>query len=164
MKKLSIIATAAIIAMASASCSHSPKASLHSDIDTLSYAIGLANGGQVKQYMMQQGIDSAYIADFVRGFKEGTRAGNSNSDAAYYAGMRLGSEMTNGINKGIFAGDSIYHVSTKNLIAGLVDGIKGSKKVLDIEQMGPQIDAMADRVHNRVTESKYIKNKEEQVL
>ena len=65
MKKLSIIATVAIIAMASASCSHSPKASLHNDIDTLSYAIGLANGGQVKQYMIQQGVDTAYMAEFV---------------------------------------------------------------------------------------------------
>ena len=161
MKKLSIIATVAIIAMASASCSHSPKASLHNDIDTLSYAIGLANGGQVKQYMVQQGVDTAYMADFVRGFKEGTKAGNSASEAAYYAGLRLGTDMTNGINKGIFGGDSIYHVSTKNLIAGMVDGIKGSKKVMDIEQMGPQIDALADRVHNRIMESKYSKNKEE---
>ena len=159
MKKLSIIATVAIIAMASASCSHSPKASLHNDIDSLSYAIGLANGTNMKAYLQQQGIDTAYIADFVRGFKEGTKAGNSNKDAAFYMGLQIGSQMTNGISKQIFSGDSVYHVSNKNLIAGLIDGIKGNKKVMDVEKMGPQIDAMADRVHNRVTETKYGENK-----
>ncbi len=160
MKKLSIIATAAIIAMASASCNHSPKASLHSDIDTLSYAIGLANGGQMKGYMQSQGIDTAYIADFVRGIKEGTKAGNSAREAAYFAGLQVGSQMTSGINRGIFGNDSVYHVSTKNLVAGLIDGIKGNKHIMDIEKVGPQLDGMAERVHNRVMESKYSENKE----
>lgn len=160
MKKLSIFAAAAIIVMASASCNHSPKASLHNDIDTLSYAIGLANGGQMKDYMLQQGIDSTYIADFVRGIKEGTKAGNSPKDAAYYAGLQLGSQMTNGINRGIFGGDSVYHVSTKNLIAGIVDGIKGNKHIMDIEKVGPELNGMAERMHNKVMESKYIENKE----
>ena len=155
MKKLSIFATAAIIVMASASCSHSPKASLHNDIDTLSYAIGLANGGQMKGYMQSQGIDTAYIADFVRGIKEGTRAGNSPKEAAYFAGLQVGSQMTNGINRGIFGGDSVYHVSTKNLVAGLIDGIKGKKDIMDIEKVGPELDGMAERVRNRVMESKY---------
>ncbi len=160
MKKLSIFATAAIIVMASASCSHSPKASLHTDIDTLSYAIGLANGGQMKMYLQQQGIDSAYMADFVRGIKEGTRAGNSPKEAAYYAGLQVGSQMTTGINKGIFGGDSTHHVSTKNLVAGIIDGIKGNKHIMNIDSVGPQIDAMAERIHNRVMESKYAENKE----
>ena len=152
MKKLSIFATAAIIAMASASCNHSPKASLHTDIDTLSYAIGLANGGQMKGYIQSQGIDTAYIADFVRGFKEGTKAGNSAKEAAYFAGLQVGSQMTSGINRGIFGNDSVYHVSTKNLVAGLIDGIKGNKHIMDIEKVGPQLDGMAERVHNRIME------------
>ena len=71
MRKISLFAIMAIIASAIVSCGKSYKANLHTDIDTLSYAIGIANGGQMKGYLMQQGIDTMYLADFVKGFKEG---------------------------------------------------------------------------------------------
>ena len=160
MRKISFLAVMAIIIAATVSCGKGYKANLKTDVDTLSYAIGLANGGQMKGYIQSQGIDTAYIADFVRGFKEGTKAGNSAKEAAYFAGLQVGSQMTSGINRGIFGNDSVYHVSTKNLVAGLIDGIKGNKHIMDIEKVGPQLDGMAERVHNRIMDTKYSKNKE----
>ena len=75
MKKIAFFALVAGMAFATVSCNKSPKANLSSDVDSLSYAIGLANGSQITGYLAMQGIDTTYMADFVRGFKEGARAG-----------------------------------------------------------------------------------------
>ena len=52
MKKISFVALLAILATTMVSCGKKYTASLHSDVDTLSYAIGLANGSQIMPYLM----------------------------------------------------------------------------------------------------------------
>ena len=148
------------MAFATVSCNKNPKASLSTDVDSLSYAIGLANGSQIKGYLAMQGIDTVYMADFVRGFKEGARAGGDKKQAAYYAGAKVGMDMTTNINNSIFGGDSLTKVSERNLVAGMIDGIKGNKTVMDPEKVMPQIDGMAQRVHNKVMQERYAENKQ----
>ena len=160
MRRFSFIALAAIVAATMISCGNNHKPSLHNDIDTLSYAIGLANGGQIMPYISSQGVDTAYIADFIKGFDEGAKVGNDKKKSAYYAGLEMGMRMANGINSSIFANDEQYKLSRKNLVAGLVAGIKGDKSVLDPEKIMPEIDPLASRVHDKVMEKKYGKNKE----
>jgi len=160
MRKISFFALVAIVATAFVSCGQSNKPNLRNDIDTLSYAIGIANGGQMNGYLMQQGIDTTYLADFVKGFKEGTKAGGDKKQAAYYAGLEMGMRMTTGINSQIFGDDENYKVSTQNLVAGLVAGIKKDTTVMNPETIMPQIDAMAKGIHDRVMQKKYSANKE----
>ncbi len=161
MKKLFYFAFTAIIAAATISCGNNHKADLKTDVDTLSYAIGLGNGGQLKGYLMQQGIDTAYIADFIKGFNEGSKAGGDKKQAAYYAGIDRGLKMTTGINNYIFGDDENYKVSRKNLVAGLVAGIKGDTTVMNPEKVLPELDMMAQRLHKKVMETKYNENKAE---
>ena len=160
MRKISLFAIMAIIATAIVSCGKSYKPNLRTDIDTLSYAIGIANGGQMKGYLMQQGIDTTYLADFVRGFKEGTKAGGDKKQAAYYAGLEMGMRMSSGINSQIFGDDENYKVSAQNLVAGIVAGVKGDTTVMNPESVMPQIDGMAKNIHDRVMQKKYSANKE----
>lgn len=55
-----------------ASCTaQSPKANLKTDVDSLSYAIGMARTEGLDQYLAQQGIDSTQMAQFLKGFNEG---------------------------------------------------------------------------------------------
>ena len=160
MRKISLFAIMAIIASAIVSCGKSYKANLNTDIDTLSYAIGIANGGQMKGYLMQQGIDTMYLADFVKGFKEGTKAGGDKKQAAYYAGLEMGMRMSSGINSQIFGDDEEYKVSANNLVAGIVAGVKGDTTVMNPETIMPQIDGMAKSIHDKVMQKKYSGNKE----
>ena len=160
MRKISLFAIMAIIASAIVSCGKSYKANLHTDIDTLSYAIGIANGGQMKGYLMQQGIDTMYLADFVKGFKEGTKAGGDKKQAAYYAGLEMGMRLSSGINSQIFGDDEEYKVSANNLVAGIVAGVKGDTTVMNPETIMPQIDGMAKSIHDKVMQKKYSGNKE----
>lgn len=54
MKKISILAVAAIAA-AMVSCGNgTPKADIKTDIDTLSYAVGMAQTRGLKEYLVQR--------------------------------------------------------------------------------------------------------------
>ena len=160
MKKLAIYAVMAMAGATFFSCGNTPKASLKTDVDTLSYAIGKANGAQMTAYLAQQGIDSAYIADFVRGFKDGSASAGDKKKAAYVAGLQAGANMTSSINNQIFAGDSIHHVSQKNLVAGLIDGVKKNDKIMTSEVAMNSIESLADRVHTRIVGERYKEVKE----
>ena len=54
-----------------ASCHKSaPRAEMKTDVDTLSYEIGMANTQGIEAYFRQMGIDSQYVDDFIRGLKD----------------------------------------------------------------------------------------------
>ena len=128
MKKILFFAATIISAATFVSCG-SRSADLKTDVDTLSYAIGVANGAQMKDYLMQQGIDTAYIDEFIKGFDEGVQAAGDKKRAAYLQGLQIGRQMSEGINNSIFAGDSTQHVSYNNLVAGLKDAVKGKSSI-----------------------------------
>lgn len=159
MKKILFFAASIISAAAFVSCG-SRSANLKTDVDTLSYAIGVANGGQMKDYLRQQGIDTAYIDEFIKGFDEGVQAAGDKAKAAYLQGLQVGRQMSEGINNSIFAGDSTQHVSYNNLVAGLVDAVKGKASIKPDSAMR-MIDPLAERVHEGVVAKKYKKEKEE---
>ena len=91
MKKISILAVAAIAAASFASCTaQSPKASLKSDVDSLSYAIGMAQTQGLKEYLVGRlNVDTAYMNEFIKGLNDGAKK-SSKKDAAYMAGIQIG--------------------------------------------------------------------------
>ncbi|HRN16630.1 MAG TPA: FKBP-type peptidyl-prolyl cis-trans isomerase, partial [Xylanibacter oryzae] len=88
MKKLSIVAVMAIAAAAFTSCGNStPKADLKNDVDSMSYAIGMAQTQGLKEYLVGRlGVDTTYMDEFIKGLNEGANAGDDKKKAAYYAG------------------------------------------------------------------------------
>ena len=139
MKKFSIVAALAIaISGIFASCGNTPaKANLKNDVDTLSYAIGMAQTQGLKQYLLQMDIDTTYIDEFVKGLNDGANAGDNKKKAAYYMGVQIGQQISNrmvkGINHEIFGDDSTKTISLKNFMAGFIQGVHG-KGIMTIEQ------------------------------
>ena len=141
MKKFSIVAVLAIAAssfVASCGNSGSGTPNLKNDVDTLSYAIGMAQTQGLKQYLLQMDIDTTYIDAFVKGLNEGANAGDDKKKAAYFAGVNIGQQISNrmvkGINHEIFGDDSTKTISLKNFMAGFVAGVKGKKGAMTMEQ------------------------------
>ena len=159
MKKFSIVALLVIATTTMVSCGKKYSASLSSDVDTLSYAIGLANGSQIMPYLMQQGVDTAYIADFLRGFNEGAKMTGDKAREAYQAGIQMGMNMAGGINKQIFADDENYKLSRKNLVAGLAAGLKNDTTLMNPMVIMSKIDSMAENIHKKVMDKKFGSNK-----
>ena len=77
MKKFGFIFAAALAALMSACGNSTPKADMKNDVDSLSYAIGMAQTQGLKQYLVQRmGVDTAYINEFVKGLNDGASAGD----------------------------------------------------------------------------------------
>ena len=129
MKKLTFVAAMAIAAATLASCSgNAPKASLKNEIDTLSYAIGVAQSQGLNDYLSQRlGVDTAYMAEFIQGVMDGANAGDDKKKTAYFAGtqigQQIGQQMVQGINANVFGNDSTKSISKSNLLAGFISAI-----------------------------------------
>ena len=90
MKKLFFGAMMMAFAAATfVSCGNStPKADLKDEVDTLSYAMGMAQTQGLKEYLSDRlQIDTAYMDDFIKGLNDGANAGDDKKKAAYYAGI-----------------------------------------------------------------------------
>ena len=79
MKKTGIIAAAGLAALISSCSSSAPKADMKTDVDSLSYSIGMAQTQGLKPYLVNRlGVDTTYLAEFVKGLNEGANAGDDN--------------------------------------------------------------------------------------
>ena len=165
MKKLAFVAVAAIAAATfTTSCNQTPKANLKSDVDTLSYAFGLAQSQGIQDYFNYQGIDSAYIGAFIKGLNEGANAGDDKKQAAYYAGVQIGQQIARqwvkGINGEIFGEDSTQTVSLKNILAGFVGGIKNDTTLMNQEVARTKFQTKMDEIKKTHIEKAYASNRE----
>ena len=141
MKKFSIVAVLAIAAasfVTSCGNSGSGTPNLKNDVDTLSYAIGLAQTQGLKQYLVQMDVDTTYMDAFIKGLREGANAGDDKKKAAYYMGIQIGQQISNrmvkGINHELFGEDSTKTISMKNFLAGFIQGVKEKKGLMTVEQ------------------------------
>ncbi len=143
MKNFTFVAAMAIAAasiVASCGNSTSSKPNLKNDVDTLSYAMGMAQTQGLKQYLAQMEIDTTYMDAFIKGLNEGANAGDDKKKAAYYMGIQIGQQISNrmvkGINHELFGEDSTKTISLKNFMAGFIQGVKGKKGLMTVEQAG----------------------------
>ena len=131
MKKMMFAAVAAVVAVVMTSCGNgTPKANLKTDVDTVSYAIGIDQSQGLKESLVgNMGLDTTYIDEFIKGLTEGANAGDNKKKAAYYAGIQIGQQISNqmvkSINYQLFGDDSTKTVSLKNLLAGFISGTTG---------------------------------------
>ena len=103
MKKLFFGALVACAAATFVGCGNStPKADLKTDVDTMSYAMGMSQTQGLKEFMVERmGVDTAYMDDFIKGLNDGANAGDDKKKAAYYAGIQIGQQISNQMVKGI---------------------------------------------------------------
>lgn len=165
MKKLTFVAAMAITAAAFTSCGQStPKANLKSDVDSMSYAIGMAQTQGLKEYLtMRLDVDTTYMDEFIKGLNEGANAGDNKKKAAYYAGIQIGQQISNqmvkGINHEVFGDDSTQTISMKNFMAGFISGTTGKKGLMTMEQAGQVAQTKMQQIKAKSMEKLYGDNK-----
>ena len=166
MKKFTFAAIAAVAAIMIMSCGNgTPKANLKSDIDTMSYAIGMAQTQGLKEYLVgSMGIDTTYMAEFIKGVNEGANAGDNKKKAAYYAGIQIGQQIANrmvkGINYQVFGDDSTKTISLKNFMAGFVAATTGKKGLMTIDSAQVLAENLMREIKAKQMEKTYGPNKE----
>ncbi|MBE6281533.1 MAG: FKBP-type peptidyl-prolyl cis-trans isomerase [Bacteroides sp.] len=162
MKKLSFFA--AIIAAAGlASCTaQAPKANLKSELDSLSYMKGITMTQGLEQYAMNQlGVDSAHVADFVKGIVAGMNM-TSDKDNAYMAGIQIGQQVSNqmfkGISQQIFGNDSVT-LDKNNYLAGFLAAVKSNYDQTMMDEATAYATAHEEIIKAKALEEKYADNK-----
>ena len=160
MKKFSIIAAVLVAAIMGSCTNGTPKANLKDDVDSLSYAFGMAQTRGLKEYLTQRmDVDTTYIDEFIKGLNESVNAGDNKKKTAYYAGLQIGQQisqqMIKGINYEVFGDDSTRTVSLKNFMAGFITGTKGENGLMNVEEAASNLEAMLTAVKSRVMNEKY---------
>ena len=160
------MAAMAIVAAGMVSCGKStPKANLKSDVDTLSYAIGMAQTQGLKEYLVERmDVDTTYMKEFIKGLNEGANAGDDKKKAAYYAGIQIGQQISNimmkNINHEVFGDDSTKTISLKNFMAGFVSGVTGKNGLMTQEQSSMTAQSKMQEIKSKEMMKQYGPNKE----
>ena len=160
MKKFSILAAVALAAIMGSCTNGTPKANLKDDVDTLSYAIGLAQTQGLKEYLTQRmGVDTTYIDEFIKGLNEAANAGENKKKAAYYAGLQIGQQvsqqMIKGINYEVFGDDSTRTISLKNFMAGFISGTTGKDGLMTIDEAAATAQTKMQEVKEKFMAEKF---------
>ena len=163
MKKVSIFMAIAAAASLASCTAQAPKANLKTDIDSLSYSIGMAQTQGLKGYLTGRlDVDTAYIAEFIKGLNEGANK-TSKKDIAYMAGLQIGQQISNqmmkGINQELFAGDSTKTISKDNFMAGFIAGTLEKGGVMTMEAAQEYTRTAMETIKAKAMEEKYADNK-----
>ena len=162
MKK--IVLFAAIVAAAGlASCTaQAPKANMKSEIDSLSYMMGVTNTQGLSDFAAQRlGVDSASYSDFVRGIQDGIHK-SSKQEKAYIAGIQIGQQVSGDmfeqISQQVFGNDSTQTLSKDNFLAGFIAAVKNGA-VVSVEDARMYVETHTDAIKAKALEAKYGENK-----
>jgi FKBP-type peptidyl-prolyl cis-trans isomerase FklB len=155
---------AAIVAAAGlASCTaQAPKANMKSEIDSLSYMMGVTNTQGLSDFAAQRlGVDSANYADFVRGIQDGIHK-SSKQEKAYIAGIQIGQQvggdMFEQISLQVFGNDSTQTLSKDNFLAGFIAAVKNGA-VVSVEDARTYVETHTEAIKAKALEAKYGENK-----
>ncbi|MCI6460005.1 MAG: FKBP-type peptidyl-prolyl cis-trans isomerase [Prevotella sp.] len=166
MKKFSVVAIMASVMGLMACGNSTPKADLKNDVDSMSYALGMAQTQGLKEYLQERmGVDTTYINDFIKGLNEGANLGDDKRKAAYFAGIQIGQQisqqMVKGINHQVFGDDSTQTISLKNFMAGFISGTTGKGGIMTIDQADVVARTKMEALKSQAMEKQYGANKKE---
>ena len=110
---------------------------LKSPSDTLSYVAGMAFTNGLIPYLKQaEGVDTAYLADFIRGFEDMIKAADDPKTKAYASGMgianRVKGQMLAGMKKEFT--DTPDSVVDAIVYRGFTDALRGDTSVFKVEE------------------------------
>lgn len=162
MKKFTMIVAIAAAAGLASCTAQSPKGNLKTDVDSLSYAIGMARTEGLEQYLAQMGIDSTKMVTFLKGFNDGASK-TSEDDLAYMEGMRIGQmvskQWVEGFTQQVFGNDSTKTMSRENMLAGFVAGVIGKGGAMSMEEAQNYMRTQMDVIKEKANAEKYADNK-----
>lgn len=158
MKKSTVLMMFAAAAGLASCTAQGPKANMKSDIDSLSYMMGVSNTQGLKEYVMGRlGVDSAYMADFVKGLEQGVKETDA-KEKAYMAGIQIGQQisgdMFEAINNQLFNGDSLQSLNKENFLAGFIAAVQ-EKSIVSADSASMYVRARAEVIKENSMKQKY---------
>ena len=161
MKKIVLFAAIAAATGLASCTAQAPKANLKSEIDSLSYMMGITNTQGLMDFASQRlGVDSAQYADFIKGIQAGISQ-TAKSEKAYIAGIQIGQQLSGdmfqNINSQLFGNDSTQTLSKDNFLAGFFEALKGAG--VSMEDAKQFVQTRTEAIKAKALEEKYGENK-----
>lgn len=165
MKKASIFMVIAAAAGFASCTAQAPKADLKNDVDSLSYAFGVAQSQGFGNYLTQQlRIDSAQIGDVVKGLIDGAAGKDAKSQMAYIEGLKVGKMIAenwvSGITSDVYADDSTKSIDKDNLVAGFIAGVLNKGQKMTMEEAQEYVQAVMEAANEKKMEAQFGSNRE----
>lgn len=133
-------------------------------VDTFSYAYGMANTTGLKQYVAAKlGVDTAYMADFIKGFDITAVNEEIKKAAAFYAGFQIRQQITNQvipqINREISGNDTTETINRNLFMEGFRNALTGENQRMDLKRADSLTLKQMTFYHNDLMERKYGANR-----
>lgn len=165
MKKASFLMVIAVAAGLASCSTQAPKADLKSDVDSLSYAFGVAQTQGFKNYLANQlRVDTAQIGDLVKGLVDGAAGKDAQSQIAYVEGLKIGKMIAeswvSGLTGDVYADDSTKSIDKDNLVAGFIAGVVGKDQKMTMEEAQAYVQAVMEAANEKKMEAQYGSNRE----
>lgn len=164
MKNIKFIIAALLVVSFTACNSNKAKLpTLKTQIDSLNYAFGLANGNGIKNYYMAKDTANAdsmkiKIESLLKGIKEGMKGDAGAYPELEEIGKNIGTALKEQSEKGLM-GDSTLKVDMDLIKQGLVNGLYGSKLTMTPEEAQMYVNSTMQRLQQAKMEKQYGANK-----
>ena len=130
MKKLSIIILAAMAMVSCGNTYTAQKAELASMNDSINFALGIANGSQIKSYYLRNDSSAETIAEFIDALQAGYDGSVPELSEEARIGKNIGSSIAQSEKNGL-ADNPAWTLNEKLFFQGLVNGIAHATTVMD---------------------------------
>lgn len=161
MKKLIILSAVAVVAASAfVSCdSNKPQEPvLKTQIDSLNYAFGLANGKGIKDYYMQNDSTNTAVESLLKGLEEGMSGKASDFAEMEEIGTNIGSVLKEQTKSGLM-NDSTVKVDIKIIKQGLINGMKGSTIQMTAEEANAYLNATMQKKQEAKMDEEFKENR-----
>ena len=172
MKKLILFALCACISLGAGAAKKTSKKNKKSKapvevvdtvcVDTFSYYFGRANSNGLKGYLAQRmGIDTAYVADFLKGFEQMTLSEADKKEKARLAGIEIRQQVEEQVYPGASkqVNDSTEILNKALFVKGFREGFSGENTTISMDSTQKLVKKQMEYYHRVNMEKKYGANR-----
>ena len=154
-----IIAVLVVVGFAACNNNKTKLPELKTQLDSLNYAFGLANGQGIYNYYLAKDSANAdslkiKIANLMKGIEDGMQGESSEYTELEEIGKNIGTALKEQSEKGLM-GDSTLEVDIKLIKQGLINGLKGSKVTMTPEDAQAYVNTTMQKLQAKKMESQY---------
>ena len=131
-------------------------------VDTFSYYFGRANSNGLKMYLAQRmGIDTTYVADFLKGFEQTTLSEADKREKARLAGIEIRQQVEEQVYPGASkqVNDSTDILNKTLFMKGFLDGFSGTNTNIQMDSIQTLVKKQMEYYHKVNMEKKFGANR-----
>ena len=131
-------------------------------VDTFSYYFGRANSNGLKMYLAQRmGIDTTYVADFLKGFEQTTLSEANKREKARLAGIEIRQQVEEQVYPGASkqVNDSTDILNKTLFVKGFLDGFSGTNTNIQMDSIQTLVKKQMEYYHKVNMEKKFGANR-----